>query len=217
VETLNFILSSVAVLGVAIIALLWKNYLPSYLKKKAEHLATKEDIGAITEQVKKVESKYSSELEKLRFDLERKNYVSNAQFELEFKTYQEIWSSSIDLSNAIRDIISFIESNDALKVNRIAAEMPITTGLMNNLVQRYHSFMKLTEQKRPFYPANIVEVLFALTNTLDVAIRQLQTTKNTKTHTELLSETQIVFKKFEDQSITLCDLIRARLTSLVAS
>jgi hypothetical protein len=92
-EILNLILSSVAILGIAVIALLWKTYLPSYLKKKAEHLATKEDIGEITEQVKKVETKYSSELEKLRSDLERKTHVSTSQFTLEFESDQDfqVW------------------------------------------------------------------------------------------------------------------------------
>ncbi|MBS1209224.1 MAG: hypothetical protein H6R19_1622 [Proteobacteria bacterium] len=54
------------VLGTGVVFLLLKFFIPNYLAKKAENLATKEDIGAITSIVAKVNSKYSELLENLK-------------------------------------------------------------------------------------------------------------------------------------------------------
>jgi hypothetical protein len=47
-----------------------KNYFPSYLSKKGENLATKEDIGGITAEVEKARLLYASELERTKKDLQ---------------------------------------------------------------------------------------------------------------------------------------------------
>ena len=138
----NLILSLVAILGIAIIAVLWKTYLPSYLKKKAEHLATKEEIGEITEQVKKVEAKYSTELEKLRSDLERRKHVSNTQFELEFKTYQEIWNFLVEVNLSVSNLAH-------------ATEEETKNAYIRDFANEYYSLLKAVDQKRPFYPTEI--------------------------------------------------------------
>jgi hypothetical protein len=149
VETLNLILSSVAILGVAIIALLWRNYLPSYLKKKAEHLATKEDVGEITEQIKKVESKYCEELERLKAKLAIACQVSNKQFELELKAYEQIWASLVRVRNA------FHFHRHMVKIN--TEETPEQNDVKNYAVlfDSLKSLNEEVENQRPFYSPNI--------------------------------------------------------------
>lgn len=46
-----------------LVGLVLKDFLPSYSKKKGENLATKEDIAAITAEVKNVEALFNKELE----------------------------------------------------------------------------------------------------------------------------------------------------------
>src|SRR5438477_13195707 len=57
------------VLGV--LALFIRSFFPSYMGKKAENLATKEDIAAITNEVERVKSFYSNELKQLEHRHER--------------------------------------------------------------------------------------------------------------------------------------------------
>ena len=46
-----------------------RHYLSSYLSKKGENLATKEDLGQITEEVEAIRSQHATEIEKLRGDI----------------------------------------------------------------------------------------------------------------------------------------------------
>jgi hypothetical protein len=56
-------------IGVAV--LVWRSFLPAYLGKKGENLATKEDIAAITNEVERVKSFYAKELKQLEHWHER--------------------------------------------------------------------------------------------------------------------------------------------------
>lgn len=51
---------------VFVVGLLVKAYLPAYFSKKGENLATKEDIGEITEQVERIKTLYSAQMESFR-------------------------------------------------------------------------------------------------------------------------------------------------------
>ncbi len=56
-QTLNIII----IIGNVIAFLIIRNYLPSYLSKKAENLATKEDIAEITKKVEEVKIEFASQ------------------------------------------------------------------------------------------------------------------------------------------------------------
>lgn len=53
-ETFHLILQILTLLGLAAVGLFTHRYLPAYVNKKAENLATKEDVGAITREVEEV-------------------------------------------------------------------------------------------------------------------------------------------------------------------
>lgn len=63
------ILNILVLLSIAIIGLLWKKTLSKYLSEKGKNIATKEDIGEITNKVEEVKSTYLIELEKVKIDL----------------------------------------------------------------------------------------------------------------------------------------------------
>jgi hypothetical protein len=52
-------------IAVGICVLVWRSFLPAYVGKKGENLATKEDIAAITKEVEQVKSFYANELKQL--------------------------------------------------------------------------------------------------------------------------------------------------------
>ena len=54
-EIINFILNIVVILLIFLVGLFTKNYLPSYMDKKGENLATKEDIKEITRKTEEVQ------------------------------------------------------------------------------------------------------------------------------------------------------------------
>ena len=56
-------------LGMVFLFFIFKNTAPSYLKKKAEDLATIQDIGRITNEVKSVENEFSKKLSIFQADL----------------------------------------------------------------------------------------------------------------------------------------------------
>ena len=71
-EELKLVLSYAGSLGLggaaggALIYFLLKSFIPSYFSKKAENLATREDIAKITHEVERVRSQYSVLLEEVR-------------------------------------------------------------------------------------------------------------------------------------------------------
>jgi hypothetical protein len=69
-ETLLLVANLGLFLFVAITILLGRKYLPSYVAKKAENLATKEDIATITAAVEDVKSRHAAALEQVKHELE---------------------------------------------------------------------------------------------------------------------------------------------------
>jgi hypothetical protein len=64
-----------------------KSYFPAYFQKKGENLATKEDIGEITQKIEQVKVRYSAQLEDIRLSVKsiydrRKSFSNRQQFEV---------------------------------------------------------------------------------------------------------------------------------------
>ncbi len=55
-----------AILGGGVLYYFIKSYIPAYLTEKGKNLATKEDVGAITEEVEAVKSGYAEILEEVK-------------------------------------------------------------------------------------------------------------------------------------------------------
>lgn len=68
-EEILLLLQVLTLSAVVVLAALARSYLPSYMKKKGENLATKEDISAITEEVEKVRSLHAAEVESFKTSL----------------------------------------------------------------------------------------------------------------------------------------------------
>ena len=203
-EIVNLILGILANAGVVVLKLFPEFFLPSYLKRKGENKATFEDIGKITERVKEVETKYLKELEQLRADLDRRKHVSNVQFELEFKTYQEIWNA-------------LVETNYSLKAITVAVYAAEKSKLVDSFAGEYLKLHTMVNQKRPFYPTAIWGKLQTLLETMKEVCLELRKPDSITSDREYLAKEQERFKKVEDLINFVCEEIRFRLTSLVAT
>lgn len=69
--------------GLAFLIWVTRSYFPSYVKKKAENLATKEDLAVLT-----------NIAERIRDQLSRANLVHRVQFEAEFRYYEKVWDAT---------------------------------------------------------------------------------------------------------------------------
>jgi len=94
VEELKSLLSYVGAFGVGGIAFLviaWlflKSYLPSYLSQKAQNLATREDIAAITHEIESVKTQYATLIE----DGKAKHQLRMAALDRRLQAHQEAFT-----------------------------------------------------------------------------------------------------------------------------
>ena len=78
-----------AVLGAGVLYYFIKSYFPAYISKKAEHLATKEDIGGITTEVEKVKAGYAKILEEVKASNQLKISAIERQQNLKTDVYMD--------------------------------------------------------------------------------------------------------------------------------
>ncbi len=68
------------------------SFLGSYLKKKAENLATKEDIEDITKKIEEIRSGYNAQIEFLKASLQLSNQLKLAALDKRLQKHQEAYS-----------------------------------------------------------------------------------------------------------------------------
>lgn len=98
----------IATMGVGLLVMFWKNYIPKYLEEKGKNLATKEDITEITSKVESVKLEHSEKLD----EIQKKNDLlyseiknSKERFNAkQFELYNILWSSLIDLKISADDL-----------------------------------------------------------------------------------------------------------------
>src|ERR1700724_1636329 len=77
-----------------------KAYFDSYFRKKAENLATKQDIEEITRTVEGVKREVSVQLELIKWELSKKATIHRLAAEKEFEALSEIGNALYDLQSA---------------------------------------------------------------------------------------------------------------------
>lgn len=78
-------------------------FLGSYLRKKAENVATKEDIENITEKIEKVRSQYSEQLETVKASLQLSNQLKLAALDKRLQKHQEAYTLWLNLMWSLYD------------------------------------------------------------------------------------------------------------------
>ena len=68
-DWLLLIVEIASIIAVFLLGLFTKNYLPSYMEKKGENLATKEDVKEITRRTEEVQQEFRQEMARFSKDL----------------------------------------------------------------------------------------------------------------------------------------------------
>lgn len=143
---------------VAFIAgLFLKSFFPEYFKKKAENLATKEDIADITNQIESVKHEYATQLENARADLSALVTRHGFRYEKEYEVLARLTELLVDLrdaSNSLRPAVDYKDpslTEDQIKQNRLT---------------RLHEAGRLVYREsqinRPFFPGDIFDSIDAI-------------------------------------------------------
>lgn len=90
------------VIGAAVVYLLLKSFLPSYLSEKGKNLATKEDVASITDKVESVKTDYAKVLEELRSN----NQLKLAEIERERNIKKEVYLQATESITHCQNILS---------------------------------------------------------------------------------------------------------------
>lgn len=103
----GYVLGIVSVLGIGIATLFWKNYLTSYLSRKAENLATKEDIARITAITEKIRVDSELILEKFKETSQLRLAALERRLEAHQQAYRR-WGDMLDAihSPKLPDVIN---------------------------------------------------------------------------------------------------------------
>jgi len=120
-------------------------YFVSYLRKKGENLATKEDIGRLTEIVENVKSQFAVDLEFIRFNLGNKSTIQRLAAEKEFGALSEIAGCLFQIQSATERLRpKMLESNEPLeeRYKRCSKEW----------IQSHNAFVEAVRKHRWFLP-----------------------------------------------------------------
>lgn len=214
-EILNLILGLLANVGLVILKLFPKTFLPSYLKQKGENLATLEDIGKITEQVKEVETKYAAELARLNSKLATASEVNSKQFELELRAYEQIWASLVRVRAA------FLLHRSLARTDRQVSAEENDDKNYAALLQSLSSFNQIVENQRPFYSPGIWKSITELAEiisyegTMDVGSRgYVVSLPNFEDKKAFREEKSAGSEKINKAIDGVCEAIRKRIFEL---
>ena len=137
------------VLAALLVGALWlRSYLTTYLGEKGKNLATKEDIGALTHQVEAVKLQY-----------QRAGVVHQAQFEAEFRIYQEIWEHLVDVQRTAMELRPMVDRG--LAEGETAEQRKAER--LQGFAQAFNGFTRTYWKRRPFYPDDVFRELNELT------------------------------------------------------
>lgn len=152
------ILIVVAVIAPAI----WARYaLPTYLAEKGKNLASKQDIEELTRKVEGIRSQYLTELERLRFDLERASLMHRARYETEFRVYEEIWQNLVPVQRAVASLRPMFDYADPKETD---AER--RTRRLNMFGEAFNALQTAIWKGKPFYSAEVHRELQELSRLL---------------------------------------------------
>lgn len=148
-----------APLALIALAVIWARYfIRPYLVEKGKNLASKEDIEELTRKVEGIKAQYSLDLERLRFELARASLIHKAQYETEFRVYEEIWQRLIDVSRtvvALRPMLDYYDAKETAEERRHRR--------LQEFGEAFNAMQNAVWKSKPFYSAAVHRELQELT------------------------------------------------------
>lgn len=133
---------------------LFRKYLFSYSSEKGKNLATKEDIGEITNKIEIVKLDYAQQLESTRAELSSQLNTHGFRYEKEYEVLSDLTGYLVDVRNAslnLRPILDFVDptkNKEEIKRERLQKFFEASRDLY---------FVR--EKKRPFYTEEIYQAI----------------------------------------------------------
>tara|TARA_R110000765_G_scaffold251828_1_gene353205 strand:+ start:399 stop:1325 length:927 start_codon:yes stop_codon:yes gene_type:complete len=112
-----------AVVGGGILFYFLKSYIPAYLSKKGQNLATKQDIGAITDQVEAVKTGYAQILEEVKVS----NQLKMSAIEREQSLKKEVYMEAVEAISQSQIMVANF-SNLNITGHAITSEFSVQAG-----------------------------------------------------------------------------------------
>lgn len=112
-----------AILGAGVLFYFLKSYIPAYLSEKGKNLATKEDVGAITEEVESVKSGYAEVLEEVKVG----NQLKISAIEREQNIKKEVYMDAVEAITKSQNMIANF-SNLNISEEKITSEFSEQAG-----------------------------------------------------------------------------------------
>ena len=109
-EIAVLIVNIIILIVVFLVWLFTKNYLPSYMDKKCENLAAKEDIEEITRKTEEVQKEFKEKFEEFSSDMKFK-------YDFFYKQYSELYCKLYVIVIQSEYVRHFIEVNDGKKID----------------------------------------------------------------------------------------------------
>ena len=112
-------------LGLIVVYIVFKFFIPSYFSEKGKNLATKEDIASITDKVESVKTDYAKVIEELRSGYQLKL----ASTEREKTTKKEVYLQAVEAITRTQNIISSF-ANLNIDEQTLTSNMILDSGLI---------------------------------------------------------------------------------------
>jgi hypothetical protein len=180
-----------------------------YFEKKAENLATKEDIAAITREIEDVKHDYAEKLESAKASISAQMNRHGFRYEREFEILGELSACLVDLRDAILALRPVFDFRDPKKT-----EDDIKAERLERLYATEIALYECHEKKRPFYPDDIYVAIRQISKTarLESAGYQFKRSGG-KEHLAYWDEAEKNQKTMLDQTEAAMQKIRERVTT----
>ncbi|HGE6917179.1 TPA: hypothetical protein ACGCBC_000829 [Pseudomonas aeruginosa] len=125
-----------------------------YIGEKGKNLATKEDIGEITNEIEKVKNQYSADLEGLKAGLSHRAKYYGYRYEREFQVLEELTSLLVDVRDSVVSLRPMLDSRPSGK-----SDGEIKEERLKRYYDARRKLYDLREKKRPFFPGEIYDCI----------------------------------------------------------
>lgn len=120
----------------------------SYFTEKGKNIATKEDIGKITDEIKKVESIYNNSLEKYKIELQKDLYSSQYMIDFCNKLDMQLIEKMVECIKYIDDQMK--EGFTGTEINAIYEGIEEIIDFIETYYNRYSSIQEVKDMKKSF-------------------------------------------------------------------
>lgn len=142
----NYVIA-LAIIGVGI-------FLRAYLVKKAQNLATKDDISEITTKIEDVKHDYAARLESLRSTMQARLQIDHVRYQNEYVILSDLSEKLVKLRDSAMGLRPVADSRDPNK-----SEEDIKRERLTRFEGAMRQYYSIAATKKPFIPEDMYEIV----------------------------------------------------------